>query len=170
MERAQAHVHHIGDAIQPSQPLSSLLLPSLFSSIRVFSNESVLLIRWPKYWSWSFSISPSNEYSGLISFRIDWLISLQSKGLSRVFSNTTVQSSQILTVVALNHLNAWPPTDWNQVSGVYVQIICFVLKVLQMILMQRESWKVGEDNTLWICETKLKTHGRTRLWRLSISG
>ena len=65
------------------------LLPSVFPSIRVFSNESVLHIRWPKYWSFSFSISPSNKYSGLISFRIGW-ISLLSKGLSRVFSNTTV--------------------------------------------------------------------------------
>ena len=69
-----------------------LLLLSVFPSIRVFSNESVLHIRWPKYWS--FSISPSSEYSGLISLRIDWLISLQSKGLSRVFSNTTVQKHQ----------------------------------------------------------------------------
>ena len=69
-----------------------LLLPSIFSTIRVFSNELVVCIRWPKYWSWSwsFSISPSNEYSGLISFRIAGLIFLQSKGLSRVFSNTTV--------------------------------------------------------------------------------
>ena len=59
---------------QPSHPLSSLLLlPSIFPSIRVFSDESVLHIRWPKYWSFSFSISPSNEYSGLISFRMDWL-------------------------------------------------------------------------------------------------
>ena len=65
------HVHRVGDAIQPSHPLSSLLLPpSVFPSIRIFSNESVLRIRWPKYRS--FSISPSNEYSGLISFRIDW--------------------------------------------------------------------------------------------------
>ena len=55
------------------------LLPSIFPSIRVFSNESVLLIRWPKYWSFSFNISPSNEYSGLISFRTDWLDLLQSK-------------------------------------------------------------------------------------------
>ena len=55
----------------PCRPL--LLLPSIFPNIRVFSNESVLHIRWPKYWSFSFSISPSNEYSGLISFRIDWL-------------------------------------------------------------------------------------------------
>jgi len=67
-----------------------LLPPSVFPSIRVFSNESVLLIRWPKYWNFSFSISPSSEYSGLISLRIDWLISLQFKGLSRVFSSTTV--------------------------------------------------------------------------------
>ena len=71
-----------------------LLLPSIFLSIRIFSKESVLHIRWPKYWSLSFSISPSNEYSRLISFRIDGWISFQSKGLSRVFSNTTVQNHQ----------------------------------------------------------------------------
>ena len=70
-----------------------LLLPSIFPAIRVFSNKSVLGIRWPKYWSFSFNISSSNEYSELISFRMDW-ISLQSKGLSRVFSNTTVQKHQ----------------------------------------------------------------------------
>ena len=67
-----------------------LLLPSVFPSIRVFSKESVLHIRWPKYWSFSFIISPSNQYSGLISFGLTGLISWQSKGLSRVFSNTTV--------------------------------------------------------------------------------
>ena len=70
-----------------------LLLLSIFPSIRVFSNESALLIRWPKYWSFSFSISPSNEYSGLISFRIDWF-AIAVKGFSRVFSNTTVQKHQ----------------------------------------------------------------------------
>ena len=67
-----------------------LLLLSILPSIRVFTNESVLCIRWPKYWHFSFSISPSNEYSGLISVRIDWLDLLAVKGLSRVFSNTTV--------------------------------------------------------------------------------
>ena len=72
-----------------------LLLPSIFPSIRIFSNESALCIRWPKYCSFSFSISPSNEYSGLISFRIDWFDLLASKGLSRVFSNTTVQKHQV---------------------------------------------------------------------------
>ena len=71
-----------------------LLLPSIFPSIRVFSNESALHMRWPKYWSFSFNIRPSNEYSGLISFRMDLLISLLSKGLSRVFSNPTVQKHQ----------------------------------------------------------------------------
>ena len=71
-----------------------LLLPSAFPSIRVFSSESVLHTRWPKYWSFSFSISPSNEYSGLISFRMAWLDLLAAKGLSRVFSNTTGQKHQ----------------------------------------------------------------------------
>ena len=71
-----------------------LLLPSMFPSIRVFSSESALCIRWPKCWSFNFSINPSNGYSGLISFRIDCFISLLSKRLSRVFSSTTVQKHQ----------------------------------------------------------------------------
>ena len=93
------------ESVMPSSHLilchPLLLLPSIFPSIRVFSNESALLIRWPKYWSFSFSISPSSKYSGLISFRMDWFplgwtgwISLQSNGLTRVFSNTTVQKHQ----------------------------------------------------------------------------
>ena len=69
-EFTQTHVHWVGDAIQPSHPLSSSSPAFSLSSIRVFPHESALGIRWPKYWS--FSISPSNEYSGLISFRIDW--------------------------------------------------------------------------------------------------
>ena len=76
-EFTQTHVHCVGDAIQPSHLLSS---PSIFPSIRVFSTESVLHIRWPKNWSFSFSISPSNEYSGLISFRMDWLDLLAVQG------------------------------------------------------------------------------------------
>ena len=161
-EFAQTHVHWVGDAIQPSNPLSPpsppalnlskyqyiqvqfssvvsnsatpwtaarqaslsitnsqsllrlmsielvmpcnhlilcqslLLLPSIFPSIRVY--ESVLRIRWPKYWSFSFSISPSNEHSGLISFRIDWFDLLVSTGLSRVFSNTTVWKHQFFSL------------------------------------------------------------------------
>ena len=84
--------------VMPSNHLilcpSLLLLPSIFPSIRVFSNESVLRIRRPEYWSFSFSISPSSEYSGLIPFRLNWFDLLAVKGLSRVFSNTTVQKHQ----------------------------------------------------------------------------
>ena len=71
---AQTRVHWVGDASQPFNPLSfPSPPPSIFPSIRVFSEKSALRIRWPKYWSFNFSISPSDEYSGLISFRIDWL-------------------------------------------------------------------------------------------------
>ena len=89
-----------------------LLLPWIFPSIRVFSSESALHIRWPKYWSFSFNISPSNEHPGLISSRMDCWISLQSKGLSRVFSNTTVQKHQFfstqLSSQSNSHIHTWP--------------------------------------------------------------
>ena len=110
-ELAQTHVHWVTDAIQPSvlhYPL--LLLPSIFPSIRVFSNVFTLCIRWPKYWSFSFSISPSNEYSGSISLRIDWF-ALQSKGLSRVFSSTTAQKHKFfgvqLSLWSNCHFHTW---------------------------------------------------------------
>ena len=97
------------ESVRPSNHLvlchPPLLLPSIFPSIRVFSNESALRIRWPKYWS--FSISPSNEYSGLISFRMDGLISMQSKGLSRVFysiTKTSVLQRSAFFMVQLSHL------------------------------------------------------------------
>ena len=94
-ELTQTHVHWVNDEsnhLNLCCPL--LLLPLVFPSIRVFSNESTLCMRWPKYWSFSFNISPSNEHWGLISFRMNWWISLQSKELSRVFSNTTVKKHQ----------------------------------------------------------------------------
>ena len=88
-----------------------LLLPSIFPSIRVFSNNSVLCIRCPKYWSFSFSISPSSEDSGLISFRTGW-IPLKSKGLSRAFFNTIVQKHQFfgaqLSLWSNSHIHTWP--------------------------------------------------------------
>ena len=89
------------ESVMPSSHLilchPCLLPPSIFPSIRVFSNESVLHIRWPKDWSFSFSINPSKEYSGLISLGWTGWISWQSKGLSRVFFNTTVQKHQFFT-------------------------------------------------------------------------
>ena len=103
------------ESVMPSNHLilccPLLLLPSVFLSIRVLSSESALCIRWPKYWSFSFSISPSNEYSGLISFRKTGWISLQSKGISRVFSNTTVQKCQFfgtqLSLWSNSHIRTW---------------------------------------------------------------
>ena len=86
------------ESVMPSNHLilchPLLLLPSIFPSIRVFSNESVLCIRWPKYWSFSFNISPSNEYSRLISFRMDWLDLLAVQATLKILSNTTVQKHQ----------------------------------------------------------------------------
>ena len=90
-----------------------LLSPSIFPSIRVFSNESALCIRWAKYWSFSFNISPCNEYSGLISLRIDWFSLLAVQGtLKRVFSNTTLQKHQFfgaqLSSQSNSHIHTWP--------------------------------------------------------------
>ena len=80
LEFTQTHVHRVGDASQPSHPLSSPSPAPVPPSIRVFSNESTLRIRWPKYWSLNFSISLFSEHSGLISFRIDWLDLLAVQG------------------------------------------------------------------------------------------
>ena len=109
-ELAQIHIHWGGDAIQPSHPLLSLLLlPSVLPSIRVFSNESVLHVRWPKYWSFSFSISPSKEYSGLIYFRIDWFDLLIVQGtqkslLQHYSSKASILRHSAFFVVQLSHL------------------------------------------------------------------
>ena len=88
-----------------------LLLPSIIPSIRVFSNESVLCTRWPKYWSFSFIISPSNEYWGLISFRTDWFISLQSNGLSKSLFQQQIQKHQFLgtqfSLWSNSHIHTW---------------------------------------------------------------
>ena len=108
---SQTHVHWVGDAIQLSHPqLSPSLLPSVFPSIRVFSNESVLRIR--KYWSFHFSISPSNEYLGLISFTVDWFDLLAVQGtLNRVFSRTTIWKHQFFgaqpSLWSSSHICIW---------------------------------------------------------------
>ena len=104
------------ESVMPSSHLilcrPLLILPPIPPSIRVFSSESTLHVRWPKYWSFSFSISPSKEHPGLISFRMTGWISLQSKGLSRVFSNTTVQKHQFfgtqLSSQSNSHIHTWP--------------------------------------------------------------
>ena len=112
LELAQTHANWVGDAIEPSHPLlSPLLLSSIFSRIRVFSNVLAVHIRWPKYWSFSFSISPSNEYSRSISFRVETGLILLSKGLWRVFSNTTVLRHLFFSVQpslwSNSHIHTW---------------------------------------------------------------
>ena len=106
-EFTQTHVHCVGDAIQPSHLLSSLFLPpSIFPSISVFSSESVFRIRWPEYWS--ISISPSNEYSGLISSRVDWLDLLVVQGtlnslLQHHSSKSSILQRSAFFIVQLSH-------------------------------------------------------------------
>ena len=109
LEFTQTHIHQVGDAIQPSHPLSSLLLlPPIPPSIRVFSSESTLRMRWPKYWSFSFSISLSKEISGLISFRMDWLDLLAVQGtlkslLQHHSSKASILQSSAFFTVQLSH-------------------------------------------------------------------
>ena len=102
-ESTQAHVHRVGDVIQPSHPL-----PSIFPNIRVFSNELALCIRWPKYWSFSFNISPSNEHPGLISFRMDWLDLLAGQGTLKSLlqyhsSKASILQRSAFFIVQLSH-------------------------------------------------------------------
>ena len=109
LEFAQTHVH---ESVMPSNHLilcrPLLLLTSIFPSIRAFSSESVLCIRWPKYWSFSFSISPSNEYSGLICFRMDWLDLLAVQGtLNSLLQHRSLKASVLrpsaFFIVQLSH-------------------------------------------------------------------
>ena len=101
-EFIQTHIHRVGDAIQPSHPLSPLLLlSSIFPSIRVFSNESALHIRGPKNWSFSFNVSPSNEHPGLISFRMHWLDLLAVQGTLKSLPQHHSSKASILQRSAL---------------------------------------------------------------------
>ena len=106
----QTHVHWVGDAIQPSHLLSSPSpLPPIFPSIKVFSNESALCIKCPKYWSFSFSISPSNEHPGLISFRMDWLDLLVVQGtLKSLLQHHTSKASILWRSAFFTVQLSWP--------------------------------------------------------------
>ena len=109
-ELAQTHILQVGETIKPSHPLSSpVLLPSIFPSIRVFSIDLALCIRWPEYWNFSFSVSPSNEYLGLISFRIDWFDDLSVQGtltshLKHRSSKASILWHSAFFMVQLSHL------------------------------------------------------------------
>ena len=134
-EFTQTHVHWVGDAIQPSHLLSSLSpLPSIFPRLnQVFSNETVLLIRWPKNWSFSFSISPSSEYSELISFRMDWLDLLAVQGthkslLQHHSSKASILWCSAFFIIQLSH----PYSDYSGKTIAFTRWT-FVGKVLSLL-------------------------------------
>ena len=140
LELAQTHAHWFGDAIQTSHPCHPLLLlPSIFPSLRVFSNESVLHIRWPKYWSFSFNMSPSKEYSELISFRMDWLHLLAVQGtLTSLLQHHSSKASVLLCsdffIVQLSHP--------YMTSGKTIVLIRwnFVSKVMSLLFICYLGW------------------------------
>ena len=159
---AQVHVPCISDAVQPSHPL----MPSIFPSIRDFSNVLPVRIRWPKYGSFSFSINPSSEYSGLISLNIDWFDLLAVQGLSGVFSSTTVQGHQFFGVVpslqSSFHNCMWPlgrPEPWlfGPLSAEWC--LCFSTHCLGLSSLSCQEaivfWFQGCSHHLqWLCSPR----------------
>ena len=140
LELTHTHVHRVSDAINHlilCRPL--VLLPSIFPSIRVFSNESVLCIRWPNHWSFSFNISPSNEYSGLISFRIDWLDLLAVQGtlkslLQHHSSKASVLWHSAFFIVQLSH------PYMTRGKTIALTRRTFVGKVMSLLFMCCRGW------------------------------
>ena len=148
-ELSQTHVHWIGDAIQPFHPLSSPSLPAfIFPSIRVFSDESALRIRWPNYWSFSFNINPSNEYSGLISFRMDWLDLLAVQGtlkslLQHHNSKASIHRCSAFFIVQLSHpyMNIGKTIAWTRwtLVGKVMSLLFSMLSRLVITLLPRSK-------------------------------
>ena len=133
-ESAQIHAHWVNDAIQPSHPLSS---PSVFHSIRVLSNEPALCIRWTKYWSFRFGISLSDEYTGLISFRIDWCDPLAVQGTLKSFHQHYHSKASILWwsaffMVQLSHpyTTTGKTIDWT-IQTLAKCCLCFLIHCLE---------------------------------------
>ena len=130
------------ESVMPSNHLilcRALLLPSIFPSIRVFSNESILHIRWPKYWSFSFSISPSNEYLGLTSFRVDWFILLVLQGtlksrLHHHSSKASILRCSAFFIVQLSH--PYMTTEKTMVLTRWT----FVGKVMSLLFKRCVGW------------------------------
>ena len=131
-EPTQTHVHHVGEAIKPSHPLSSPSPPTFnLLSLRVFSNESVLCIRCPKYWSFTFSINPSNEYLGLISFRIDWFDLLALQGNLKSLLQHHISKASILQHLAFLMTQLSHPYMTTR-KTIALTICTFVSKVMPL--------------------------------------
>ena len=165
LELAQTHVHWVGDAIQPSHPLFSplLLLLSIFPSIRVLSNESALHIRWPKYWGFSFSIIPSKEIPGLISFRMDWLDLLAVQGTPKSFlqhhtSKPSILQCSVFFSVQLSHPymttgKTIALTRWNFVGKVMSLLLNMLFRLVITCLPRSKrlliSWLQSPSAVIW---------------------
>ena len=148
-EFTQTHVHRVSDAIQPSHPLSSPSPPAPNPpSIRIFSSESALHIRWPKYWSFSFKISPSNENSGLISSRMDWLYLLAVQGtlnslLQHHSSKASILWHSAFFTVELSHTYMTPGktialTRWTFVGKVMSLLFSMLSRLVIVFLLRRK--------------------------------
>ena len=142
-----------------------LLPPSIFPSIKVFSNESALSIKWPEYWSFGFNISPSNEYSRLFQLGLTGLISLQSKGLSRVFINTTVQKHWFLGPQSFlwssSHIHTWL---LKKPSFGYI----WTSLVAQMVKRLSTMWETWVQALGWKdpLEKEMAIHSSTIAWKI----
>ena len=135
-EFIQTHVHWVGDAIQPSHPLSSPSPPAFSLSQHQGLSKSVPPIRWPKYWSFNLSLSPSNEYSGLISFRMDWVDLLAVQGtlkslLQHHSSKASILQHSALFIVQLSHPSIYD--YWKIALTVALTIQTFVGKVMSLL-------------------------------------
>ena len=150
------------ESVMPSNHLilccPLLLLLSIFPSNRVFSNELVLCIRWSKYWSFSFSISPSNEYSGLISFRMDWFDLLAVKWLSKVFSSTIVQKHQFFSTQS---------SLWSN-SHICTWLLEKHFLVAQMVQNLPAKWETQVWSLDWedLLEKRMTIHFNILAWRI----
>ena len=146
-EPTQTHVHWVSDAIQPSHPLLSPSPPAFnLSQHQVFSNESTLRTKWPKYWSFSFTISPSNEYSGLMSFRMDWVHLLAVRGtlkslLQHHSSKVSILRRSTYFTVRLSHTyktigKITALTKWTLVG----KVISLLFNMLSRLVRWRRQW------------------------------
>ena len=146
LEFTQTHVHQVSDAIQPYLCRFLLLLPSIPPSIRVFSSESTLRMRWPKYWSFSFNISPSNEHPGLISFRIDWLDLLAVQGTLKRLPQHHRSKASILWLLLSRQvlMRLYNSGIWSQNDLFYyeyeMKIYCYIINLRISVHTYLGSW------------------------------
>ena len=167
LEFTQTHVHWISDAIQPFPPLSSPSPPaSNLSSIGVFYDESVLRIRWPKYWSCSLSISPSNEYSGLISFRMDWFDNLAVQGTLKSLLQHHSSKASILRCSAFFMVQLSHPYMTTGKTIALSQLFTWggqsigVSASTSVLPMNTQDWSPLE----WTCCISLQSKGLSRVF------